>query len=920
MRISGDVHTAMFWDAVLGGVGLFSATLLIHFILLFTNPKKLEQYLTLLYPSYFITLVFVLLYSSFASVSDYKYIAHWGWINTRQSGAFPIILTIFLQFHYVLAIGILSVKLYRSKRTSYLFYQLLLLDIGLILVIGEAIFTEAVLPFNFKMDPLPLTPTVMLIFTFTSFIAVRKFNLFNGIEAISKKALLDTISDIVIVIGREVGIEFINEPGKRYIGIGTKKVKGKSLSAIMKVNDAEAYEDTDKMVEAVFAGKTVRNVRCLMMEENGARIPVLVSSDPIFNRGRINNALLMCRYIGDVEKAEDELRKGERRFKAIIEKAKDAMMLIAADGKIGYVTPSVMNVMGYTPEEMEGTSFADYIHPDFAEKAQEKFEQNNYDTSSNKESIIKVIRKDGTVIWIESIAINHYNEPDVNALVVIFRDITEKYEIAQEKERSLILFQSLIQNMKDAVMVGTAQHKIFTANKEFCNMFDLGTDPLALNGADCSEVALQAKHLMKEPEAFLPAVIQAVRGGRKVFNEQVDFADGRVYERNYVPIYDAKGNLEAHLWQYVNVTERIYHIQEIHRQSAYLEQLFQAAPIGIAMTDSEGRVVNVNRAFELLFEYNREDIQQADLNTLIVPDGLNELTFVASNTLPAQKGVMSQLKCKKKNGELIDVDAIGYPKVIEEAIWGYYSIYVDISSQKSYENEILEKNTALTKINAELDKFVYSVSHDIRSPLMSILGLVNMAETEIKDPVSLEYFNMVKNNVNRLDTFTMEIIQYSRNARTDIIVDILNLKDFVMEIVGSLRYHEKAFGLSFIVEIKDMELFATDKSRLNGILTNLISNAIKYQKKEGKNGYVKISAQLEGGICTLEIEDNGEGIALEKQHAIFDMFTRYSQNSKGSGLGLYIVKENLAKICGNISVESVPGQGSRFTIVVPEIG
>jgi PAS domain S-box-containing protein len=242
----------------------------------------------------------------------------------------------------------------------------------------------------------------------------------------------------------------------------------------------------------------------------------------------------------------------------------------------------------------------------------------------------------------------------------------------------------------------------------------------------------------------------------------------------------------------------------------------------------------------------------------------------------------------------------------------------DVTEKKIAENELIDKNTELTMINSELDRFVYSASHDIRSPLMSILGIVNIAEDEINDPVALDYFKMIEKTAMKLDEFTMEIIYWSRNRRLDTIPDILEVTEMIHGVIDSLRHQKIARGIEFIVDAKEYVPFVTDKLRLRIIMYNLIANGIIYQKPGNEQGYVKISAAVDkDDMLKIEVEDNGIGIEECNIPKIFEMFTRLADNSHGSGLGLYIVKEAVEKVKGQIEVSSSPGVGTKFTVSLP---
>jgi len=224
----------------------------------------------------------------------------------------------------------------------------------------------------------------------------------------------------------------------------------------------------------------------------------------------------------------------------------------------------------------------------------------------------------------------------------------------------------------------------------------------------------------------------------------------------------------------------------------------------------------------------------------------------------------------------------------------------------------------LLKTNSELDKFVYSVSHDLRAPLASINGVIELAESDTSDPVLQERFALMKGSIHKLDSFIKDILDYSRNARVAVNNEQINFQEMLTEITGNLKYmehHQRMVDIKINV-MNELE-FRSDRSRLNIVLNNLISNAIRYQDPNAENPYVDIRVDTSDTETSIVIKDNGIGIQKENQEKIFDMFYRVSNKTAGSGLGLYIVKEAVDTLNGRIEVESEPGKGTSFNIRIP---
>jgi PAS domain S-box-containing protein len=242
---------------------------------------------------------------------------------------------------------------------------------------------------------------------------------------------------------------------------------------------------------------------------------------------------------------------------------------------------------------------------------------------------------------------------------------------------------------------------------------------------------------------------------------------------------------------------------------------------------------------------------------------------------------------------------------------------VNVTKRKLAEEKILKQKELLEKANAELDRFVYITSHDLKAPLLSIQGLIHLAEiSEDKSEVEM-CLKMMMERIKGLENFIADIIDYSRNVRIGLVSEEIELKRLIEKIYQDLFYLENVDKIDFKIDLDENLTFKSDEKRVNVILKNLIFNAVKYQNFNQKKPNITVSAREDGNNLEISVKDNGEGIDPEIQDKIYDMFFRASEKSSGSGLGLYIVKEMVNKLDGKIDLKSDVGKGSEFTIRIP---
>lgn len=231
--------------------------------------------------------------------------------------------------------------------------------------------------------------------------------------------------------------------------------------------------------------------------------------------------------------------------------------------------------------------------------------------------------------------------------------------------------------------------------------------------------------------------------------------------------------------------------------------------------------------------------------------------------------------------------------------------------------EVKEKNKDLEKVNGELDRFFYSVSHDLKVPVMDIKGILNEATSETRDEIVMNYFLLLKDRANKLDDFLKDIIDYARNAKASAVVSSVNISQLVDEVIENFRFIPGADKVQIEKSIQLDHEMIIDRVRLYIILNNIIANAVYYQRSNVKSKWVKVVAELKHTTLVITVSDNGQGIEKELIPKIFNMFFRGTNQSKGSGLGLYIVKEAVERMLGSIFLESEVGKGTSFTLTFP---
>ena len=222
----------------------------------------------------------------------------------------------------------------------------------------------------------------------------------------------------------------------------------------------------------------------------------------------------------------------------------------------------------------------------------------------------------------------------------------------------------------------------------------------------------------------------------------------------------------------------------------------------------------------------------------------------------------------------------------------------------------------LNRENKELDSFLSNTSHDLRTPIASILGLTYLGKIELQEEKARSFMNMIEERIRKLDLVIGDILSLSRSKKVDLKFEQLDFPKLLDETIADIRFNKGVSAIQLDYQEGPNDTFKSDYNQIKIILNNLMSNAVKYHNLNQPNPYIKVTFRRTRSNVEISIEDNGTGIEQESIPRIFDMFYRASLTTDGTGLGLYIVQEALVKINGIITVESELGRGSTFKVVL----
>lgn len=351
----------------------------------------------------------------------------------------------------------------------------------------------------------------------------------------------------------------------------------------------------------------------------------------------------------------------------------------------------------------------------------------------------------------------------------------------------------------------------------------------------------------------------------------------------------------------------------------------EAAPNAMIMVNHTGDIVLANSEAEAMFGYTKDELIGQPIHQLVPPSMRSIHNLYVQNYFeaPDRRNMArgsNDLHGQRKDGDLFPIEVGLTPITVDKEVYVISSI-IDISERLQQQRALKNLNAELRRKNQEMEQFIYTVSHDLKAPLVTIAGFANRLKNSDDLPLQESHHHKLDRiiaNVRSMESLLQDLLHLSRIIKRDLEKTLVDSNTTLQHVLGSLEGDIKKMGAKILIEGPLPNLYAQE-SLLFQCLQNIISNALKYSKPDVRP-VISISAAQEAGHTGVRISDNGIGIAEHHQERIFHVFERLNPDAgEGSGVGLSIVKTIMEKHSGKIVLESIVGKGTSFSILFPEL-
>ena len=732
------------------------------------------------------------------------------------------------------------------------------------------------------------------------------------------RAFFENSKDVCLIIegeGERAGCVLLGNPA-------AARLHGYTLEEFheLHIRDLLFSEDLDLIPARVGKVRTGETVifESIHRHKDGSRIPIEVMASPLHLNGR-NLIMSIGRDLTERKNAEKYIQEGERFIERITVASPDIIYVfdLTAQRSV-YANRHIADVLGYSPAEIHdmGDNFPPMlIHPE--DRHIPPYQEERWRHTSDGqvvESEYRMRHKNGQWRWftVRDTVFKKDAAGRVIQIVGTACDNTSRIRAEQSRKQSLSVLNAALESTEDGILVVSREEKITAFNKKFLSLWSIDPSLMELN--DDRRLVAQVVDQLTDPDDFMRRVSELYQDWEKEAHDVLHFKDGRVFERYSKPQYIGD-EIAGRVWSFRDVTAREQKEASLRDSEERFKRLQEASFGGICIHD-QGRIIDANQGLALMTGYTIDELVGLDGFQLVAP----EFREHVAQKVRLRHELPYDAVGVKKDGTKFHVEIQGknIPFRNREV---RVTEFRDISNRKMVEEAIREQNVRLTSIaenltrkNAQLEEFTQIVSHNLRSPAGNIGSLVSLME-QSQGEEQQEYLKYLKESIQVLLNTLNQLNEVLRIKQdTSIERQKVRFDDVYQNVRQMLLTRIQELNAEALVDFSEVTELNYPHIYLESIMLNLMANALKYHSPRRKP-IIKLRSFRKGKDVYLEVRDNGLGIDLVKYgHHMFKMRKTFHQHPDGQGLGLFLIKNQIEAMGGEITVESQVNKGATFFV------
>ena len=638
--------------------------------------------------------------------------------------------------------------------------------------------------------------------------------------------------------------------------------------------------------------------------------------------------------ITPLRQAQAAMRESDIRWRLAVDGFGDGAWELNVQSRDIYYSADYKAMLGYQDDEFPNDydTWRGHVHPDDLGPVLAIAQAYLQGKSPQAVAEYRIRCKDGTYKWVmgrgQVTARDAAGEPLI--LTGLQTDITELTKAKEALDASSQRLSTVIANFQEGLVLEDENRSIVLANEAFGRLLEVPLAPAHLIGKAGAALAEGSRKFVKNPSQYVARIKALLQSRLPVAGDLVSLRDGRILQRDFVPIFDQDRYL-GHLWKYADITARARADADLRQREEKYRGIIENMSLGLVEADLNDHLLYANQSFCDMTGFRSDELAGQRLSPLLLTG--DDLELVESKLQSRQQGIADsyEIAVTTKTGQVKWLLVSGAPLYDDHRQHvGSIGIYLDVTPQKLLEASLREaKGQAEISTRAKQD-FLANMSHEIRTPMNAILGMSQLlSKTNLTGPQT-SYLHAITSSAENLLVIINDILDLSKIEAGHMAVEHIGFSpaQVCTQVEKTLHFKAEEKGLSFVTHLGPglPAVLLGDPYRITQVLLNLAGNAVKFTEK----GTVDVRCTLvaephEAGLVVVEftIQDTGIGIEAGFLAQIFDDFSQedssITRQFGGTGLGLGISKKLVQLMGGELRIESQKNQGttSRFTLRLP---